>query len=585
LKRRRVVRAVLGWGILSFAVLQIYEPVMHGLHLPEWTLTLVVVILGVGFPATFVLAWIFDMGPGGVERTPSTPASATTPGRRIRTGLLLVGLGALFAIPGWVWYARYGRAAVVAPPVEGDAAPARPAPVAPTGPSIAVLPFADMSPGHDQEYFADGVAEEIRNALVHVEGLRVPGRTSSFWFKGKDVKLQEIGRELRVDHVLEGSVRRAGNRVRVTAQVVSVADGGHLWSEAFDGAEGDIFTIQERVAKAVVEALKVKLVGGRDPEARGRATVNPEAYAQYLLGMHFYLRGSTDGIQRGREAFEKSIALDPGFALPHVWLGAALRDLSAREGVSPQESRAMRDRFLPEVERAIALAPEMPDGYDMRALQRLAIQRDWAGALADANRALALSPGDATAHRRRGQVLAAQGRFSDAIAEVRRAGEIDPLNLFNWTWLGMFQLAAGQIDDAETSQRRALEISPDSDDAWTTRATVRLLQGRPDEALEFAARIGTSDRLVFEAIANHELGREKESREALARLHDKAASVDPEKLAAAYAWLGDADQAFRWLERSLDVELWDVKFNVLLQKLHGDPRWAAMLRRMNLPPD
>jgi hypothetical protein len=177
------VRAVLGWGILSFAVLQIYEPVMHGLHLPEWTLTLVVVVLGVGFPATVVLAWIFDMGPGGVERTPSAPGEVSTPARRARTAMMLIGLGLLISVPGWIWYARHDRARTAEGTSAGATAQSSTSTTSRTAsPSIAVLAFADMSPQHDQEYFADGLAEEILNALAHVEGLRVPGRTSSFWF-------------------------------------------------------------------------------------------------------------------------------------------------------------------------------------------------------------------------------------------------------------------------------------------------------------------------------------------------------------------------------------------------------------------
>jgi len=283
-----VVRAVLGWGILSFAVLQIYEPVMHGLHLPEWTLTLVVVVLGVGFPATFVLAWIFDMGPGGVERTPSAATTPATPARRVRTALLLIGLGMLFSVPGWAWYVSRERALSTA---SGAASPTgtttggapeavKGAPEAMAGPSIAVLPFADMSEKHDQEYFADGVAEEILNALAHVEGLRVPGRTSSFWFKGKNVDFAEIGRKLNVTHVLEGSVRRSGSRLRVSAQVVKVADGYHLWSQSFERDQADVFAVQDQVAAAVVEALKLRLLPGARPPRTAARTANLEAYEQ-----------------------------------------------------------------------------------------------------------------------------------------------------------------------------------------------------------------------------------------------------------------------------------------------------------------
>jgi TolB-like protein len=334
---------------------------MHGLHLPEWTLTLVVVVLGVGFPATFVLAWIFDMGPGGVERTPPAPDGAETPGRRARTALLLVGLGALFSIPGWVWYARHERAVVPAPAVAGEPVLAHPALGATSGPSIAVLPFADMSEKHDQEHFADGVAEEILNALAQVEGLRVPGRTSSFWFKGKNVEPAVIGRKLNVAHLLEGSVRRSGNRLRVTAQIVNVGDGGHLGSETFERDQADIFAVQDQVAKAVVAALKVKLLAGTGGQPKGRPA-RIEAYDEFLLGRRLMGERDPAGIRGAREAFERAVAMDPGYAPAHAGLSLAYRDWAGMVAETPDEVTRFTNLGLASAERAIALDPNLADG-------------------------------------------------------------------------------------------------------------------------------------------------------------------------------------------------------------------------------
>src|SRR4051812_4152752 len=264
LKRRRIVRAIVVWGVVAFAVLQVYEAVMHGLHLPEWTLSFVIVVLGLGFPVTVALAWAFDLTARGVERAPGAELKGPW------LAIVLLAFGLLAAAPGIAWhFVRHGGG-------EPAKAPAN----AVAGPSIAVLSFADMSPAHDQEYFADGVAEEILNALAQVEGLRVPGRTSSFYFKGKSIRLAEIGRELSVGTVLQGSVRKEGSRVRVAAQLVRVDGEAQLWSETYDRELIGILSLQDEIATDVVAALKLKLM----PDAHPERSVHPEAYTQYLLG-------------------------------------------------------------------------------------------------------------------------------------------------------------------------------------------------------------------------------------------------------------------------------------------------------------
>src|SRR4051812_6913843 len=294
LKRRRVIRAVVVWGVVAFAVLQVYEAVMHGLHLPEWTLSFVIVILGLGFPVTVALAWAFDLTTRGVER-----AAQSADLKNPRVGLALLALGLLAAAPGIALH--FLRRTTV----ETASAPSIP------GPSVAVLSFADMSPGHDQEYFADGVAEEILNALSRIDGLRVPGRTSAFYFKGKSVKLADVGRELGVGTVLEGSVRKDGNHIRITAQLVNVTDETHLWSETYDREVAGIFALQDEIAKSVVEALKMKLLP-REATASAQHPPSPDAYNEYLLGRHIWYMGpgTPENVVRAMEHFERATALD-----------------------------------------------------------------------------------------------------------------------------------------------------------------------------------------------------------------------------------------------------------------------------------
>jgi TolB-like protein/tetratricopeptide (TPR) repeat protein len=586
LKRRRVVRAVVGWGILSFAVLQVYEPVMHGLHLPEWTLTLVVVVLGVGFPATFVLAWIFDMGPGGVERTPSTPATPATPARRVRTGALLVGLGLLISVPGWLWYASKERAPATDRPGATGTAPAQPAPGAAPGPSIAVLPFADMSEKRDQEYFADGVAEEILNALAQVDGLRVPGRTSSFWFKGKNVELAEIGRKLNVDHVLEGSVRRAGQRVRVTAQVVSVADGGHIWSETFERDQSDIFAVQDQVAKAVVEAMKGRLqlggarAGGRPPTAKFGA------YDQYLLGTQLIARYTREDFRRAISALEKAVSLDPGMA--PAWAGLSQALVLFGDNFDVPEDVEIKRRAIEAAERAVSLDPGLAEGHAARAVTRLDWQWRYPDASRDSERALTLAPRSPFALLNHAYVTRSAGRFDESFAAVRKAIEVDPLSARAWNQLTWTAIATGDLAEARAANDRALELAPGSLFVQSSRCNVDFLQGMRDAAREHCEAISDEDmRRFWRAMQASEWGTPGEAQETLADFVAHVGSRDPGSVAKLYAWRGDSDRAMEWLERAhrRRVALDEVKVDYFFRNIASDPRFKALLRKMNLPVD
>src|SRR5438105_11130952 len=285
MKRRRVFRALIGYGIVSFAVLQIIEPVMHGLNLPEWVLKATVVGLGIGFPFTLVLAWAFDVKGGRIER-------AGAP--RGRLLLLLVAAGIALGAPGVAWYFWKTTHRVI--PAAADR-------------SIAVLPFADLSPAKDQDWMCDGIAEEIIDALCTVSGLRVAARSSSFQFKGKTADVREMARALGVSTLLEGSVRKVGDRLRVSARLVS-SEGYELWSDKFDRGVADAFAIQEEIARAVVAALRLRM----QPEQDRRAgTTNTQAYEMYLRGRQYLRATSAQNTELARQMFKRAVALDPAF--------------------------------------------------------------------------------------------------------------------------------------------------------------------------------------------------------------------------------------------------------------------------------
>jgi TolB-like protein len=577
LKRRRVIRALVGYGIAAFAVLQIIEPVMHGLHWPEDVLSYVVVALAVGFPIIVSLAWIFDVKAGRIERT--APAARL---RGPRLALVLVGIGVLAAAPGTIWYFVVRGIARSAPQTVATGNPL---------PSIAVLPFVNLSSDKEQEYFSDGMAEEILNAMAQVDGVRVIGRTSSFSFKGRNDDLRTIGQKLGASNLLEGSVRKAGSRIRITAQLVETRGGSHLWSQSFDRDLTDVFAVQEEIAGAVVAALKVKLLPGETPTTKERRTANPDAYSRYLVGRHaFYNQASPDGWRRAAKAFEDSIALDPGYAPAWAGLAHASASIGESEG-TPTEFVRRLTQGLSAAEKAVALARDLPDGYVARARLRAIWKWDWTGAAADLERALALNPSDARAFRVYcSNILVPLGRMPEAIAAARKATELDPLNVYSWTTLGLALRFHGEMDAARNAYIRAAEFAPGLDGPLFSLATLDLLQGQPSRALARYERISVGwMRLTGIALAQHDLGHSKESQEALEEMGRKdAGSYAPYQSAEVYAHRLDLDRAFEWLERAYafhDTGLTDVKSDPLLRNLHGDPRWKPFLKKMNLPAD
>ena len=284
LKRRRVFRALVSYGIAAFAVLQIIEPVMHGLHWSEAVLSYVVAGLAGGFPVVVALAWIFDVNSGRIERT--APGSL----RGTRAGVILSVIALLAASPIVVWYFVHRARSADSPGATAATAP---------GPSIAVLPLVNLSSDKEQEYFSDGLSEELLNLLAKVPNLRVAARTSTFAFKGKNEDVSTIAQKLHVATVLEGSVRKAGDQIRITTQLVNASDGYHLWSETYDRRVTDVFAVQDEIAGAVVAALKMKLLHSPTSEERRTA---PEAYTQYLLGQQYFHRNNVEGFRKALEA-------------------------------------------------------------------------------------------------------------------------------------------------------------------------------------------------------------------------------------------------------------------------------------------
>ena len=447
--------------------------------------------------------------------------------------------------------------------------------------SIAVLPFTDMSAEHDQSYFADGLTEEVLDLLTRVPDLKVIARTSSFSFRDSSADVPTIARKLHVAHVLEGSVRKSGDHLRITTQLIRADTGMHLWSESYDRELRDVFEVQDEIAAAVVAALRIQLLPSGRASGLPRTT-SMVAYNEYLLGREFQNRGTSDGFRQAADAYRRAIALDSSYA--PAYAGLALSDL-----IVADESGTTTARIGPALaaaDRAITLAPDQADGYSARGYLRYAYAWDWSGAQSDFHKALAREPGDSTHWRRYADLLAATGRLREAIAAGRNATALDPLSAPAWGNLGMYLAAHGDHADAERALRRALDLAPDSPFALNGLATLKLLDGHSEEARSLFQRISLEGfRLTGTAMAEHSLGHARESRQALDEALARTAEGWAYEIAETYAWRGEQEHSLEWLERACtqhDAGVTAILADPLLHAVRTGPRYQALVRRLNL---
>ncbi len=461
-----------------------------------------------------------------------------------------------------------------------------PAPSAIPEKSIAILPFVDMSEKKDQEYFSDGLSEELIDLLAKGTDMRVAARTSAFSFKGKEATIPEIAKALGVANILEGSVRKSGKTLRITAQLIRAADGYRVWSESYDRHLTEIFKIQDEIAAAVVAALKSQVSGAQSASAH--RTANTDAYNEYLLGKRDYRTPTAASLTSSVEAFRRAVSLDPNFAAAYAALADAQLYLAATRSQGHLLNSDMEfQTALEDTTRAITLDPQLAEGHSARGMVRIRMW-DWTGAETDLRKAVELDPRDTTARRRYGRVLADIGRLSEAIATERLAIKEDPLEPYAWIYLSQFLLAAGQLDEARTVAQRARDITPNLVAEDEFGPLIDLVQGKPTTLLAFAHTIHENEslRLADIAIASHALDRHAESNEALAKLIAEFSTTAPVAIAKVYAWRDDRDHALEWLARACDlrdVYLEHVKLDVAYSKLRDEPRFKELLRKMNLP--
>ena len=549
LKRRRVGKVAIAYGAIAWAVTEASSVVVPALHLPEWLVTAIVVFLLVGFPVAMVLAWIFDVGPQGIERTEPIADAPASMRVRLRMAYAAVVL-LLMAGLGYLLYERgFGRAQANEPHS-----------------SIAVLPFTNLSGDASRDYFSDGMSEELLNLLARIPGLKVASRTSSFAYKGRNVDIREVGQELGVETVLEGSVRQAGEQVRITAQLIDAETGFHLWSETYDRKLEDIFRVQDEIAAAIVDKLRIELAPQEQAlAARDKVpTQNVEAYELYLQGRAIWKRRGEDNLRQAVDLYQRAIGLDPGFARAQAALASAYV-------VLPGYTREEGDEatLLPMAEatarRALSIDPKIGEAHAV-----LAQVNSERGDLLDAESgfffAISLEPNEATPHHWYSILLGKAGRLEAALEQARRAQELDPTSAVIASNLAGMYLVRGEDEQALRYARQAESLGL-SGKASGIEAQVALRRKQWDEARRL---IRTQEDLP------------PQLRDLVGRYVDAVA--DPSQRAAVVAQLRAVDPAVFKQEDLLGayVELGalDVAYEIQGRMLDADPkawlsRWAT----------
>jgi TolB-like protein/DNA-binding winged helix-turn-helix (wHTH) protein len=451
-------------------------------------------------------------------------------------------------------------------------------------PSIAVLPFVDLSPGRDQEYFSDGLAEELINDLAQVRGLKVVARSSSFQFKGKNEDLRTVGSKLGVANVLEGSIRREGDRVRITAELTKVDDGFELWSETYDRKIGDILDVEDEIGRAATSALQLKLLTSGAAVSPRTQGANPEAYQAYLQGKYFFGR-STDksNLESALGYADQAITRDANYAPAWCLRSNVLSVMAAFALTDVAESyRRARD----DAEHAIVLNPNLATGYLALGWIQMNYDWDWERAAASLEKAAELEPGSVEVLRYRSALYRILGRQDEAIQLYRQVVSLDPLRARSYSSLGGELYTAGQYDEAQAMLHKALELNPQKEGDHVLCGLILLARGHPQQALtEVEREPGEVWKLFGRALAYQALGRSHDSITALNQLIIKHHQDSAYQIAEVYAYRGETDQTFEWLLRAYqqrDGGMLFVKADPLLRRLLNDPRYADLLRKMRL---
>jgi adenylate cyclase len=573
LKRRNVYKVAVAYAVVGWLLVQVTTQVFPIFEIPNWALRLIVLAIIIGFPIALVIAWAFELTPEGLKRTEDVDLAKQSR-RKSGAWIYIVIVGALLSV-GLFMLGHYGFREKNSAPGE---LPAK---------SIAVLPFVNMSADKGDEYLSDGMTEELLNALTKVKKLRVPGRSSSFAFKGKNEEdiFRKVGEELHVNTVLEGSVRKAGDKLRITAQLINVADGFHLWSETYDGDMKDILAVQSDVAKRVVQALQVQL-GVDETRALAKGpTENPEAHRLYLLGRYNFAKFTQEGWTNGIRAFEQALQLDPRFALAYC----GLADIYGWAGGQIMSGKEAWARQMQLAQKALALDPDLAEAH-LSMGTALQTSLDFKGSEKELDRAVALNPNLALAYDQYGWTFMCLGRFDEALANEKKALELDPLNALLNTDLAWFLYLARRDDEATAQIRSTLELDPNNAFAHSVLGWCLFWKGKTTEARAEFQKATTLDDLPWYrgslGYTSAVLGDRAKAEQILRELEDlsKQRYVSPSNVATVYLGLGEKEKALDWLEKAFadrDPVLWWITGDQLYDSVRNTPRFQALVQKIS----
>ncbi|MEH6585234.1 MAG: tetratricopeptide repeat protein [Halioglobus sp.] len=539
LRRRHVVKVAVAYVVTGWLVAQAAEFLLESFSTPEWILQTLIVLLLLGFPIAIVLAWAFELTPDGVQLDSAVEDKPLLQAADAQLGLL------------------------VNSPEH----------------SIAVLPFADMSPDHDQEYFSDGLTEELLNLLSKVSGLHVASRTSAFSFKGRQEDICEIAQKLRVRHVLEGSVRKAGDQLRITAQLIKAQDGYHLWSETYDRSIENVFAVQDEIARAVVESLKLQLLG----EAPVVRETSSEAYNLYLQAMHLKMHRTPDSLNLAMDYLERAVAIDPEYAPAWALLSEVYALRGGSSGSGWEEGVAASRKAL---ERALELDTEIAGAWVSQGQLKSYYEWDWEGARKDLERARTLAPNNSGVYVAQARLARHEGRLEDSVALCDQAIALDPINQDAHSDRARALYYLGRLEEAEAGFQALMTLNPLHHNAFGFLRRIDAARGNLDRALErdttFIPFWSDFNWLVL----GYRYQRTQECEAKLAAFVDANADEGAFQIAEIYAFAGEADIAFEWLELSVkqrDPGLTDELLSTeTLRGLHDDARWEPLVARLGL---
>ncbi len=581
IKRRNVFKVALVYIIAGWLTMQVVDVMFPALNLPEWLVSAVAAFLLIGFPFALIFAWAFEMTPDGLKREKDIDRSESiTPqtGHKLnRTALIILAIAVSFLLFDKFVLDR-DRAITEDAIAAGE-----------TKPSIAVLPFVNMSDDPDNEYFSDGLSEELLNLLANIPQLHVAGRTSSFQFKGTNEDLRVIGEALNVNHVLEGSVRKSGDRLRITAQLIDTTNGYHLWSDNYDRTLTDIFAIQDEIATHVVESLKVRLLGAELAHAN-QGTSSVEAYNEFLRGLYFLDRTTEENLARAVAAFEEAIRLDPDYARAYAILSIAQQQTysgwAASSGTYGGNFVENFERMRDNVDRALELDPDGESSLIAKTMFTSVAEWDIPASLEVGEKLARMYPNHSDAIGWHASGLFFARRFDEAEELLLRAVEIDPLSIANWRQLGDIYMAMGRCDDAIATYQRGLNLAPGTGRFNGRIARCKLFEGdlaaaKAYNALEPVEWVRETNDLIIDGRTD----RGPEWQERIAAYEAKYSFGNSYQMAEIYADAGDLDKTFEWLGHTARVKDPGGPWAMVMQffeEAWEDPRWEDYLAEFNL---